>query len=72
MSNIRAEIAELFRHFAQNDNNFINGKIEWGFVEADIMMELGIDRITEEMGSLEAFYPYFNELVDLHLAMEAA
>ena len=68
---IRNEIAELFRHFAQNDNNFFDGKIEWGFVEADIMMELGVDRIIEEMGSLEAFYPYFTELVDLHLLAEA-
>ena len=69
---IRNEIAELFRHFAQNDSNFIDGKIEWGFVEADIMMELGVDRIIEEMGSLEAFYPYFTQLVDLHLLAEAA
>ena len=61
---IRNEIKELFTHFSHNDSNVVNGKIEWGFVEADIMMELGVDRIIEEMGSLEAFYPYFNSLVE--------
>lgn len=69
---IRNEIKELFVHCSQNDNNFFDGKIEWGFVEADIMIEIGIDRIIEEMGSLEAFYSYFNQLVDLQLAAEAA
>ena len=69
---IRNEIKELFTHFSQNDNNVVNGKIDWDFVEADIMIELGVDRIIEEMGSLEAFYPFFNDLVDLHLAAEAA
>lgn len=61
---IRNEIKELFTHFSQNDNNVVNGKIDWDFVEADIMIELGIDRIIEEMGSLEAFYPLFNSLVE--------
>lgn len=61
---IRNEIKELFTHFSQNDNNVVNGKIDWDFVEADIMIELGIDRIIEEMGSLEAFYPFFNSLVE--------
>jgi hypothetical protein len=28
------------------------------------MIEIGIDRIIEEMGSLEAFYPFFNSLVE--------
>ena len=74
MSNICAEIAELFRHFVAQDDNIVNGAPNWDFVEADIMMELGVDRIIEEMGSLEEFYPYFNDLVDLHLmfAREAA
>lgn len=61
---IRNEIKELFTHFSQNDNNVIDGKIDWDFVEADIMIELGVDRIIEEMGSLEAFYPLFNSLVE--------
>ena len=61
---IRNEIKELFTHFSQNDNNVVNGKIDWDFVEADIMIELGIDRIIEEMGSLEAFYPLFDSLVE--------
>ena len=62
---IRNEIKELFTHFSQNDSNVINGKIDWDFVEADIMIELGIDRIIEEMGSLEAFYFFFNSLVEV-------
>ena len=61
---IRNEIKELFTHFSQNDNNVVNGKIDWDFVEADIMIELGVDRIIEEMGSLEAFYPLFDSLVE--------
>jgi len=70
--NIRAEIAELFRHYVDHPDNIVDGETNWDFVEADIMMRLSVDRITEEMGSLEAFYPYFDQLVDLHLAMEAA
>jgi len=69
---IRAEIAELFRHYVDHPDNIVDGEVNWNYVEADIMMRLGVDRIIEEMGSLEAFYPYFTELVDLHLAMEAA
>ena len=72
MSNIRAEIAELFRHYVDHPNNVIDGNTDWDFVEADIMMHLGVDRVIEEMGSLEAFYGYYAELVDLHLALEAA
>lgn len=70
MSNICAEIAELFRFYVAQDDNIVNGAPNWDFVEADIMMELGVDRIIEEMGSLEEFYPYFNDLVDLHLMFE--
>ena len=69
--NIRAEIAELFRHYVDHPDNIVDGETNWDFVEADIMMRLGVDRIIEEMGSLEAFYPYFNQLIDLHLASEA-
>ena len=61
---IRNEIKELFIDASQNDNNFIDGKIDWGWVEADVMVELGVDRIVEEMGSLEAFYPLFDSLVE--------
>ena len=61
---IRDEIKELFIDASQNDNNFFDGKIDWGFVEADVMIELGVDRIVEEMGSLEAFYPLFDSLVE--------
>jgi len=70
--NIRAEIANEFRRAVAQDDNISNGSVNWDFVEADIMMRLGVDLVIEEMGSLEAFYPYFNELVDLHLALEAA
>ena len=70
---IRAEIAELFRQaIAREENTTPAGSVDWDFVEADIMIDFGVDRIIEEMGSLEAFYPYFNQLVDLHLASEAA
>lgn len=68
---IRNEIAELFRHYVDHPSNIVDGETNWDFVEADIMMRLGVDRIIEEMGSLEAFYPYFTQLVDLHLLAEA-
>ncbi len=70
--NIRAEIAELFRAAIVEPINITNGEISWDFVEADIMIEIGIDRCIEEMGSMTAFFDYFNQLVDLHLAAEAA
>ena len=60
----RDEIKEVFIDASQNDNNFIDGKIDWGWVEADVMVELGVDRIVEEMGSIEAFYPLFDSLVE--------
>ena len=73
-NNICADIAELFRFYVDHPHNIVDGDVNWDYVEADIMMELGVDRIIEEMGSLEEFYPYFNDLVDLHLmfAREAA
>jgi|TARA_R100000030_G_scaffold45736_1_gene34504 ATP phosphoribosyltransferase len=61
---IRNEIKELFVRASQNNDNIFDGKIDWGFVEADVMIELGVDRIIEEMGSLEAFYPLFDSLVE--------
>ena len=69
---ICAEIAELFRLYVDHPHNIVDGEINWDFVEADIMIALGVDRVIEGMGSLEAFYPYFNQLVDLYLAAEAA
>ena len=70
--NIRNEIAEHFRHYVDDPANIVDGQINWDFVEADIMIHISVDRIIEEMGSIEAFYPYFNDLVDLHLLSEAA
>ena len=70
--NIRAKIAEVFRAAVADPTNTLKGELSWDFVEADVMIEVGIDNIIEQMGSLEAFYPYFNQLVDLHLALEVA
>jgi len=69
--NIRAKIADLFRAAVVEPTNITNGEINWDFVEADVMIEIGVDNIIEQMG-FYAFYSYFNQLVDLHLAMEAA
>jgi hypothetical protein len=69
----RNAIAEEFRRAANDPANIENGVVNWDFVEADVMIELTVDTIIEEMGSLEAFYPYFNELVFEHqLALETA
>ena len=70
--NIRNDIANEFRRAVVDPTNIGHGIINWDFVEADVMINVGLDRIIEEMGSLEEFYPYFNDLVDLHLALEAA
>lgn len=70
--NIRNEIANEFRRAVNDPQNIVNGKPNWDFVEADIMIEFTIDSVIENMGSLEEFFDYFNELVELHLAMEAA
>ena len=70
--NIRNEIAQKFRRAVADAENLVNGEINWNFVEVDIMMELGFDRCIEEMGSMSSFFDYFNELVDLQLALEAA
>ena len=68
---IRSNIAELFRAAIVEPTNITNGEINWDFVEADIMIEIGVVNIIEQMG-FEAFYSYFNQLVDLQLAAEAA
>ena len=68
--NIRNEIAEQFRRAVNDAENLVNGKVNWDFVEADIMIDLGVDRCIEEMGSMSAFVDYFSELVDLQLSLE--
>ena len=70
--NIRNDIANEFRRAVNDPQNIMNGNPIWDFVEADIMIEIGVDNIIEQMGSLSEFFAYFNELVDLQLAMEAA
>ena len=69
--NFRNEIANEFRRAVNDPANIVDGKPNWDFVEADIMIEFTIDSVIENMGSLEEFFAYFNELVELHLAMEA-
>lgn len=68
---IRKEIKELFNEYHQHAGNIVRGQIDWDFVEADIMMDLGVDRIVEEMGSLEQFYVLFNSLIDAKLKNDA-
>ena len=70
--NIRNDIANEFRRAVNDPQNIMHGNPIWDFVEADIMIEVGLDNIIEQMGSLSEFFAYFNELVDLQLAMEAA
>ncbi len=69
--NIRNEIAQEFRRAVNDPQNIVNGVPDWDFVEADIMIEFTVDSVIENMGSLEEFFAYFEELVELHLAMEA-
>lgn len=69
---IRAAIAEEFRRAVNDPANIENGVVNWDFVEADIMIEFTIDSVIENMGSLEEFFAYFNELVELHLATAEA
>jgi hypothetical protein len=62
---IRNEIVVLFDRFSKNPENFDNNmRVDWNFVEADIMMKLGVDRIVEEMGSLSEFYKQIESLVE--------
>jgi hypothetical protein len=70
--NFRDQIAEEFRRAVNDPANIVNGSPNWDFVEADIMIEFTVDTVIENMGSLEEFFAYFNELVDLHLALETA
>lgn len=68
----RNAIAEEFRRAVNDPSNIVDGQPNWDFVEADIMIEFTVDTVIENMGSLEEFFAYFEELVDLHLASEAA
>lgn len=70
--NIRNDIANEFRRAVVDPTNIGYDIVNWDFVEADVMINVGLDRIIEEMGSLEEFYSYFNKLVVLHVATEAA
>ena len=70
--NIRNYIAEEFRRAVNDPANIENGVVNWDFVEADLMIEFTTNTIIEQMGSLEEFFAYFDELVDLHLALETA
>ena len=69
---IRNQIVTVFKHFADHPENQKNGSPDWSFVEADVMMLFGVDRLIEELGSLEQFYVLFNDLVDAYLLSEAA
>ena len=68
---IREEIVAKFDEVHNMVGNIVDGHIEWSFVEADIVMHFGVDRLIEELGSLEQFYVIFNELVDAKLAADA-
>lgn len=68
---IREEIVAKFDEVHNMVGNIVDGHIEWSFVEADLMMHFGVDRLIEELGSLEQFYVIFNELVDAKLAADA-
>ena len=70
--NIKNEIAELFRAAVVSPENMPTGVIDYDFVCADVMISLTIDRLVEELGSLEAYYTIFDDMVDLELALEAA
>jgi len=70
--NIRNEIAEQFRKAITDPDNSPKGTVDYDFVCADILIALTIPRLIEELGSLEAFYTIFDDLVDLQIAVEAA
>ena len=70
--NIKNQIAELFRAGVANPDNMPTGVVDYDFVCADIMIEMSIDILIEELGSLEEYYKIFDSLVDMELALEAA
>ena len=69
--NIRNYIADEFRQAVNSPENIENGVVNWDFVEADLMIEFTMDTIINQLGSLDEFFAYFNELVDLHQATES-
>ena len=70
--NIRNEMANEFRRAVSDPENMKNGEINWDFVEADVFIEVVRDGAYDSLGSIQEFFDTFNELVDLHLATEAA
>ncbi len=69
---MRTEIEELIQSFTNSQRREGQDDINWDFVDTGVMMELRIERIVEEMGSLEQYYIVYDELVDQYLAAEAA
>ena len=67
------DIANEFRRAIVDRTNLLaDGSVNWDFVEADVLISVGIDNVLEEMGSITEFYSYFNELVELQLSLEVA
>jgi hypothetical protein len=70
MSSFKNDVANEFRRAVNDPQNIVNGKPDWDFVESDVMIEFSVETVKENMGSLNAFFDYFEELVDLHLATQ--
>ena len=70
MSSFKNDVANEFRRAVNDPQNIVNGKPDWDFVESDVMIEFSVETVKENMGSLNAFFDYFEELVDLHLAAQ--
>ena len=70
--NINAVIAEVFRSAIENPENIKeDGSVNWDFVEADVLIGVGIDNVIENMG-MSMFFEYFNLLVDVRTQSEVA
>jgi len=70
--NVRNEMAEEFRRAVNDPENMKNGEVNWGFVEADVFISVVRAGAYDNLGSIQEFFDTFNELVDLHLALEEA
>ena len=70
--NVRNEMAEEFRRAVNDPENMRNGEVNWNFVEADVFISVVRDGSYDNLGSIQEFFDTFEELVDLHLATEAA
>ena len=74
--NIRDDIDREFRRAVVDPQNIVKGdhnwdnSPHWDFVEADVLISVGLDRIIEEMGSLDEYYFYFFEIVARYRALE--